>query len=132
MNDAHAHHGPDTIKPYLVVFGALSVFTLVSFVVNYFVRLRVTTHVTTATVEQLPIPTAEAAPAAFKEISGLGRLLSRRFDPVAFATLNARVANLLSRSEDQSQPPPTFRGPPRGFDLNIAPREWYHPPKAGE
>ena len=39
MNDAHAHHhGPDTIKPYLVVFGALSVFTLVSFVVNYFVR----------------------------------------------------------------------------------------------
>ena len=38
MNDAHAHHGPDTIKPYLVVFGALSVFTVVSFVVNYFVR----------------------------------------------------------------------------------------------
>jgi len=28
-----------------------------SFVVNYLVRLRVTTHVTTATVEQLPIPT---------------------------------------------------------------------------
>ena len=38
MNDAHAQHGPDTIKPYLVVFGALSVFTVVSFVVNYFVR----------------------------------------------------------------------------------------------
>ena len=32
-----------------------------SFVVNYLVRLRVTTHVTTATVEQLPIPTAETS-----------------------------------------------------------------------
>ena len=31
-----------------------------SFVVNYLVRLRVTTHVTTATVERLPIPTADA------------------------------------------------------------------------
>jgi N-6 DNA Methylase/Eco57I restriction-modification methylase len=72
-----------------------------SFVVNYFVRLRVTTHVTTATVEQLPIPTAETAPAMFKEIAALGRLLSKRFDPAAFATLNARVASLyqLSTSE---------------------------------
>jgi cytochrome c oxidase subunit 4 len=41
--DAHAHtaehpHGPATIQPYLVIFGALSVFTWVSFIVNYFVR----------------------------------------------------------------------------------------------
>src|SRR5207245_10571339 len=36
-----------------------------SFVVNFLVRLRVTTHVTTATVEQLPMPTALSAPAAF-------------------------------------------------------------------
>ena len=35
-----------------------------SLVVNYLVRLRVTTHVTTATVEQLPIPTPEIAPSA--------------------------------------------------------------------
>jgi len=34
-HDPHAHHGPD-VKSYLVVFGALAVFTLVSFVVNYF------------------------------------------------------------------------------------------------
>jgi len=74
-----------------------------SFVVNYFVRLRVTTHVTTATVEQLPIPTAEAAPAAFKEISRLGRLLSKRFDPEAFATLNARVAELYQLSTSEFQ-----------------------------
>jgi hypothetical protein len=72
-----------------------------SFVVNYFVRLRVTTHVTTATVEQLPIPTAETAPAMFKEIGALGRLLSKRFDPAAFAILNARVASLYQLSSSE-------------------------------
>ncbi|MBI3491067.1 MAG: N-6 DNA methylase, partial [Acidobacteria bacterium] len=69
-----------------------------SFVVNYLVRLRVTTHVTTATVEQLPIPTAEAAPGAFEEIAALARLLSRRADPQALARLNARVAELYQLS----------------------------------
>ena len=72
-----------------------------SFVVNYFVRLRVTTHVTTATVEQLPIPTAETIPAAFKEIAALGRLLSRRFDSGAFARLNARIAELYQLSAEE-------------------------------
>jgi hypothetical protein len=69
-----------------------------SLVVNYLVRLRVTTHVTTATVEQLPIPTAEAAPGAFAEIAALARLLSRRADPSALARLNARVAELYQLS----------------------------------
>jgi caa(3)-type oxidase subunit IV len=41
--DAHAHpgdtsHGPASTQPYLVVFAALCGFTLVSFVVNYYVR----------------------------------------------------------------------------------------------
>ena len=72
-----------------------------SFVVNYLVRLRVTTHVTTATVEQLPIPTAEAIPAAFKDIAALGRLLSRRFEAEAFAILNARVAKLYQLSAEE-------------------------------
>jgi hypothetical protein len=72
-----------------------------SFVVNYLVRLRVTTHVTTATVEQLPIPTAEAIPSAFKEIAALGRLLTKRFDREAFAILNARVAALYQLSADE-------------------------------
>ncbi len=36
--DSHAHHGPPNIQPYLVVFGALSVFTAVSFIVNVLVR----------------------------------------------------------------------------------------------
>jgi hypothetical protein len=65
-----------------------------SFVVNYLVRLRVTTHVTTATVEQLPIPAWESAPAAAKEIAAIARLLSRRHDSAAFARLNTHVARL--------------------------------------
>lgn len=41
---AHAHehaehaHGPSSTQPFLVVFIALSIFTIVSFVVNIFVR----------------------------------------------------------------------------------------------
>jgi hypothetical protein len=69
-----------------------------SFVVNFLVRLRVTTHVTTAVVEQLPIPTAETAPGAFRQIAALGRLLCRRRDPAALAMLNARVAELYQLS----------------------------------
>jgi hypothetical protein len=65
-----------------------------SFVVNYLVRLRVSTHVTTATVEQLPIPAASSAPGAFSEIAALARVLARRDDDAAFARLNARVAIL--------------------------------------
>src|SRR4029077_5194833 len=72
-----------------------------SFVVNYFVRLRVTTHVTTATVEKLPIPAAEATPSAFTEIAALGRLLTTRVDREAFATLNARVAALYQLSTEE-------------------------------
>src|SRR5262249_52874949 len=72
-----------------------------SFVVNYLVRLRVTTHVTTATVEQLPIPTAESAPAQFVEIAALARILARRRDEAAFAQLNARVAALYQLSGEE-------------------------------
>jgi hypothetical protein len=69
-----------------------------SFVVNYLTRLRVTMHVTTATVEQLPIPTSDAAPAACREIAGLARLLARGSNPAALARLNARVAELYQLS----------------------------------
>ena len=72
-----------------------------SFVINYLVRLRVTMHVTTRTVEQLPIPTAEAAPAACREIAGLARLLARRADSAALARLNARVAELYQLSAQE-------------------------------
>jgi hypothetical protein len=72
-----------------------------SLVVNYLVRLRVTTHVTTATVEQLPIPTTEAAPAAAREIASLARLLARGHHPTAFARLNALVAELYQLTGDE-------------------------------
>jgi Eco57I restriction-modification methylase len=66
-----------------------------SLMVNYLVRMRVTTHVTTATVERLPIPTAAMAPAAFREIAALARALATtRSDADAFSRLNARVAEL--------------------------------------
>jgi hypothetical protein len=65
-----------------------------SFVLNFLVRLRVTTHVTTAVVERLPLPTIEAAPVTCREIAALARLLSRRHDAAAHAALNARVAEL--------------------------------------
>jgi hypothetical protein len=84
-----------------------------SLVVNYLVRLRVTTHVTAAIVEQLPIPTRESSPRLCREITALASRLARDAvshgsDDVenkeitpALAVLNARVAELyrLSRSE---------------------------------
>ena len=63
-----------------------------SLVINYLVRLRVTTHVTTATVEQLPIPTADTLPSAYDEIGALARVLSREWNDDAYARLNAGVA----------------------------------------
>ena len=72
-----------------------------SLVVNFLVRLRVTTHVTTAVIERLPIPAREDAPAAFEEIAALARALERRPDGDAFARLNARAAQLYQLSADQ-------------------------------
>jgi hypothetical protein len=69
-----------------------------SLVVNYLVRLRVTTHVTTAVVEQLPVPTSADAPDAFAEIAAIARMLARRTDQDAVARLNARVALLYQLS----------------------------------
>ena len=65
---------------------------------NYLVRLRVITHVTTGMIEQLPIPTADAAPSACREIAALARLLARRRDSASLARLNARVAALYQLS----------------------------------
>jgi hypothetical protein len=72
-----------------------------SFVVNYLVRLRVTTHVTTAIVERLPLPTERAAPRAFRELAAIARLLTRRSDGRASARLNARVAALYQLTRDE-------------------------------
>jgi hypothetical protein len=69
-----------------------------SFVVNYLVRMRVTTHVTTSTVERLPLPTQADSPRAFREIAAIARLLSRHDDAVAAARLQATVARLYQLS----------------------------------
>jgi hypothetical protein len=72
-----------------------------SFVVNYLVRMRVTTHVTTATVERLPIPGQDDSPRAFREIAAIARHLSRRDDRDASARLQASVATLYQLSPDE-------------------------------
>jgi hypothetical protein len=72
-----------------------------SLVVNYLVRLRVSTHVTTAIVERLPMPREDQAGPAFIELATLARLLSRKDDVEAFARLNARAAKLYSMAETE-------------------------------
>jgi hypothetical protein len=72
-----------------------------SLVVNYLARMRVTTHVTTAIVERLPIPREDQARSAFGEIAATARLLSRRHDEGAWARLNAAVARLYQLSNDE-------------------------------
>ena len=72
-----------------------------SFVVNYLVRMRVTTHVTTATVERLPIPGRDHSPRACLEIAALARRLSRRDDRDASARLQASVAALYQLTPDE-------------------------------
>jgi len=69
-----------------------------SFVLNYFVRLRVATHVTTAVVERLPVPTERDCPGALRDIAALSRVLSRRNDEQAFTRLQALVAGVYRLS----------------------------------
>ena len=72
-----------------------------SFVLNYLVRLRVSTHVTTALIERLPVPTRDQAPRATREIAALARTLSRRRDPAAAARLQAVVAALYQLTTEE-------------------------------
>lgn len=78
-----------------------------SYVVNYLVRQRVTTHVTTATVEQLPLPAPRDRPDALRRIAAWGRQLARgggvrtEADADRVAGLNAAVAALYQLSVDE-------------------------------
>jgi hypothetical protein len=69
-----------------------------SFVVNYLVRLRVTTHVTTAIVERLPIPCESDCGELFDAIAAAARLLARAPNPDVCARMNARVAEIYQLS----------------------------------
>ena len=72
-----------------------------SFVVNYLVRLQVSTHVTTALVERLPVPTRQHAPRAAREIAALARALARRPGVAAAARLQAAVAAVYQLTLDE-------------------------------
>lgn len=65
-----------------------------SLVVNFLVRLRVTTHVTTSIVERLPIPREDEAGAAFDELAGAAARLARVDDEALLVRLNVVVARL--------------------------------------
>jgi len=65
-----------------------------SLIVNYLVRTRVTTHVTTAAVERLPIPPPGYSSSAQREIAALARRLSRRDDRRAWIRLQVLSAGL--------------------------------------
>jgi hypothetical protein len=65
-----------------------------SLFVNYLVRMRVTTHVTTATVERLPIPPPDYSPSAQREIAAIARLLSRRHNRNLWIRLQLLSAQL--------------------------------------
>ncbi|HZT78230.1 MAG TPA: N-6 DNA methylase [Vicinamibacterales bacterium] len=74
-----------------------------SLVLNFLVRLRVTTHVTTAIVEQLPVPPWNRAPRAAAEIAALARVLAHGDRADAFARLNALVASVYQLTESEFQ-----------------------------
>jgi hypothetical protein len=70
-----------------------------SLVVNYLVRLRVSTHVTTATVERLPVPREDEAGSAADLLVDAGQTLACGPNPEAFARLNVAVARLYRLEE---------------------------------
>ena len=75
-----------------------------SLVANFLVRLRVTTHVTTAIVARLPVPRPPRQARAFRRIAGLARRLGRSLDPErhrGYALLQAEVARLYGLTSQQ-------------------------------
>jgi hypothetical protein len=72
-----------------------------SFVANYFVRLRVNTHVTVGVIDRLPLPCPDREGRAFKDMVALARYLSSHpADPEAAAfhqALAARIYGVTAR-----------------------------------
>jgi hypothetical protein len=75
-----------------------------SLITNYLVRLRVMTHVTTATMSRLPVPRPAAGSPPFETLASLSRQLSLKgIDEGAddYARLNAITAQLYGLTPDQ-------------------------------
>ena len=74
-----------------------------SLVANYLVRLKVTTHVTTAVMARLPVPRPPDESTTFRNLVALARGLSKtglEAAPNDYAQLNARVAELYGLTHD--------------------------------
>jgi hypothetical protein len=72
-----------------------------SYVANYLVRMRVGTHVTTAIMARLPVPRPPRHDPDVRRVTAISRALSLRFEPDAFARLNAIVAVMYGLSRIQ-------------------------------
>lgn len=72
-----------------------------SFVANYLARLRVTTHVTVAIVEHLPLPKPPRSASSYAMVvEGARRLAARPDDTAAAARLQATAARLYGLNKD--------------------------------
>ena len=71
-----------------------------SFVANYLVRTRVTTHVTATIIDRLVVPRPEDEPAV-QEIASLATTLSRAYVPDAAARLQALCARTYALTSDE-------------------------------
>jgi hypothetical protein len=72
-----------------------------SLVVNYLVRLRVTTHVTTTIVQGLPVPTEKQLGPVAPLLAAAAVTLARSHDRSTFVQLNALVARAYQLSDGE-------------------------------
>ena len=63
-----------------------------SFIANYLIRLRVSTHVTVTVIDRLPVPRPARVDPAFREMAALARQLSTAPDEVAAAASHQALA----------------------------------------
>jgi hypothetical protein len=73
-----------------------------SYIANFLVRLRVTTHVTLAVMNWLPVPRPPSGSALYVELLRSARVLTDNpADPDAFATLHAAAASAYGVTEQE-------------------------------
>lgn len=71
-----------------------------SYVANYLVRRRVTTHVTAGIVSRLPVPLLSPSSPAFEELAMLSAILEAGHDPVASVTVQTVAAEAYGLADD--------------------------------